>query len=222
MFLPDKVIIADDHPLFRQALLETLKERMRQTLWIEAETVQQLDTSLDIHTDADLLLLDLNIPGAHGFNTLIHVRQHFPQIPVVVVSAYEDRDTISQAMSYGAAGFIPKSTDVNTIFDAINEVLSGQVWTPEAFNNNTQEESKSEVAERIASLTQQQYKILLMFAEGLLNKQIAYDLNVSEATIKAHATAIFRKLNVRNRTQAVIVLGQLDLNEPEFSSELNS
>ncbi len=222
MFLPDKVIIADDHPLFRQALLETLKERMRQTQWIEAETVDNLETALQAHQDADLLLLDLNIPGAHGFNTLIHVRQHYPQIPVVVVSAYEDRDTITRAMEYGASGFIPKSTDVNSIFAAINEVLAGQIWTPESFSQAPTEDSKSEVAERIASLTQQQYRILLMFAEGLLNKQIAYDLCVSEATIKAHATAIFRKLNVRNRTQAVIVLNQLDLSEGEFSNELSS
>ena len=221
MFLPDKVIIADDHPLFRQALLETLKERMSSTQWLQAETVEELDKVLISDSDADLLLLDLNIPGAHGFNTLIHVRQHFPQIPVVVVSAYEDIDTITQAMTYGAAGFIPKSTDVANIFAAINKVLSGELWTPEEFIKANQQDSKALVAKRIASLTQQQYKILLMFAEGLLNKQIAYDLNVSEATIKAHATAIFRKLDVRNRTQAVIVLGQLDLSATEFSQELN-
>ncbi len=222
MFLPDKVIIADDHPLFRQALLETLKQRMSNTQWLQAETVAELDKILLSDGDADLLLLDLNIPGAHGFNTLIHVRQHFPQIPVVVVSAYEDIDTINQAMNYGAAGFIPKSTDVSSIFTAINQVLAGELWTPAEATGNDKADSKVLVAQRIASLTQQQYKILLMFAEGLLNKQIAYDLNVSEATIKAHATAIFRKLDVRTRTQAVIVLGQLDLTETEFSQELSS
>ncbi|TRX58089.1 response regulator transcription factor [Thalassomonas sp. M1454] len=221
MFSPEKVIIADDHPLFRQALLETLKERMSSTKWLQAETVEELDKLLLSDSDSDLLLLDLNIPGAHGFNTLIHVRQHFPQIPVVVVSAYEDIDTITQAMNYGAAGFIPKSTDVSTIFTAINKVLSGELWTPETTSSSTQPDSKALVAKRIASLTQQQYKILLMFAEGLLNKQIAYDLNVSEATIKAHATAIFKKLDVRNRTQAVIVLGQLDLTETDFSQEIS-
>ncbi|WP_068547750.1 response regulator transcription factor [Thalassotalea crassostreae] len=222
MFLPEKVIIADDHPLFRQALLQTLNEKMSSTQWLQAETVEELDQVLIEHKDSDLLLLDLNIPGAHGFNTLIHVRQHFPQIPVVVVSAYEDRDTITQAMNYGASGFVPKSADVESIFTAINTVLSGELWTPELVEGSVHDESKSDTAERIASLTQQQYKILLMFAEGLLNKQIAYDLNVSEATIKAHATAIFRKLNVRNRTQAVIVLGQLDLNDSDFSTELTS
>ena len=220
MMQPEKVIIADDHPLFRQALLETLKTELSNTVWLEAETVNELNTLLSEQTDADLLLLDLNIPGAHGFNTLVHVRQHFPQIPVVVVSAYDDSDTIAKAMEHGASGFVPKSTPVATIFEAISQVFAGNIWTPANFSSQQNQNSKSEIAERIASLTQQQYKILMMFAEGMLNKQIAYDLNVSEATIKAHATAIFKKLNVRNRTQAVITLNELDLSESEFESEL--
>lgn len=207
----DKILIADDHPLFRQALLETLRIKLNETQWFEAETVPELEQLLADHSDADLLLLDLNIPGAHGFNTLIHVRSHYPQIPVVVVSAYDDVDTISSAMSHGASGFVPKSTPVETIFTAINSVFLGNIWTPENFTAHQNNSSKSDIAERISSLTPQQYKILMMFAEGLLNKQIAYDLNVSEATIKAHATAIFKKLNVRNRTQAVITLNELDL-----------
>jgi DNA-binding NarL/FixJ family response regulator len=221
MIQPDKVIIADDHPLFRQALLETLKVKLSKTRWLEAETVNELNNLLSSDNDADLLLLDLNIPGAHGFNTLVHVRKHFPQIPVVIVSAYEDNDTINKAMSYGASGFVPKSTPVETIFEAISQVLLGDLWTPESLSDNSPQNSKSDMAARISSLTQQQYKILMMFAEGMLNKQIAYDLSVSEATIKAHATAIFRKLNVRNRTQAVITLGQLDLSESNFAGELS-
>jgi DNA-binding NarL/FixJ family response regulator len=221
MIQPDKVIIADDHPLFRQALLETLKAQLTKTHWLEAETVAELNTLLTTNNDADLLLLDLNIPGAHGFNTLVQVRKQFPHIPVVVVSAYEDADTISKAMEFGASGFVPKSTPVETILAAINQVLSGDLWTPAVSVNQDPIATKSDIAERIASLTPQQYKILMMFAEGMLNKQIAYDLSVSEATIKAHATAIFRKLNVRNRTQAVIVLGQLDLNEQGFNGELS-
>lgn len=215
---PEKIIIADDHPLFRQALLETLKVKLNQTQWLEAENVTELDQLLAQNVDVDLLLLDLNIPGAHGFNTLIHVRSHFPQIPVVVVSAYDDVDTITSVMTNGASGFVPKSTPVETIFSAINEVFNGNIWTPESFVMQSPQAGKSELAERIASLTPQQYKILMMFAEGLLNKQIAYDLNVSEATIKAHATAIFKKLNVRNRTQAVIALNELDLANTDFIS----
>lgn len=216
MIQPEKIIIADDHPLFRQALLGTLKAKLGATQWVEAETIEELEQQLQSHNDSDLLLLDLNIPGAHGFNTLIHVRNHFPQIPVVVVSAHEDHSTISKAMSYGAAGFVPKSTPVDDIFKAIVTVLAGDIWLPESFQANQESNVNGDIAERVASLTQQQYRILMMFAQGLLNKQIAYDLNVSEATIKAHATAIFRKLDVRNRTQAVIVISQLDLTEAGF------
>jgi DNA-binding NarL/FixJ family response regulator len=215
MVEPDKIIIADDHPLFRQALLETLKAKLPTATWQQAETVDQLNEVLTGHSDADLLLLDLNIPGAHGFNTLIHVRNHFPHIPVVVVSAYEDNDTIAKAMEYGACGFVPKSTPVDAIFQAITQVLMGELWTPANFQ--PPEQAPSDIAERVASLTQQQHKILMMFAEGMLNKQIAYDLHVSEATIKAHATAIFKKLDVRNRTQAVIAISQLDFSEQQLN-----
>ncbi len=221
MLQPEKVIIADDHPLFRHALLETLKSKLTSTLWLEADTVDQLNQQLSEHKDADLLLLDLNIPGAHGFNTLIHVRQHYQQLPVVVISAYDDTDTINKVMEFGASAFVPKSTDVETIYQAITQVYQGGVWTPPNWQGAQAGNSKSDIASRVASLTQQQYKILMMFAEGLLNKQIAYELNVSEATIKAHATAIFRKLNVRNRTQAVITIAELDLAESAFEHELS-
>jgi DNA-binding NarL/FixJ family response regulator len=220
MIQPEKIIIADDHPLFRQALLGTLKNKLSQTHWLEAQTIAELEQQLQENSDSDLLLLDLNIPGAHGFSTLIHVRNHFPQIPVVVVSAHEDQNTIGKAMGYGAAGFVPKSTPVDDIFIAIMAVLSGEVWLPKSFQGAQENgDGNNDIAERVASLTQQQYRILMMFAQGLLNKQIAYDLNVSEATIKAHATAIFRKLDVRNRTQAVITIAQLDLNEAGFEKD---
>jgi len=217
MIQPEKIIIADDHPLFRQALLGTLKTKFVTTQWLEAQTIEELEHLLSQNCDSDLVLLDLNIPGAHGFNTLIHVRNHFPQIPIVIVSAYEDHDTISKAMEYGASGFVPKSTPVDEIFNAIQQVLIGEIWLPAKFKASEQSADNSNIAERVASLTQQQYRILMMFAQGMLNKQIAYDLNVSEATIKAHATAIFRKLDVRNRTQAVIAIGQLDLTDTRFS-----
>ena len=219
MIQPEKIIIADDHPLFRQALLNTLKAQLTQTQWVEAQTIAELEQQLSDNTDSDMLLLDLNIPGAHGFNTLIHVRNHFPQIPVVIVSAHEDQETIAKAIEFGAAGFVPKSTPVDTIYKAIQQVLMGDIWLPEVFQVNAKDEEHADIAERVASLTQQQYRILMMFAQGMLNKQIAYDLNVSEATIKAHATAIFRKLNVRNRTQAVIAISQLDIHEQTISEQ---
>ena len=216
MIQAEKIIIADDHPLFRQALLGTLKPKLPGINWIEAQTIEELEKRITENNNSDLLLLDLNIPGAHGFNTLIHVRNHFPQIPVVIVSAHEDHTTINKAMEYGAAGFIPKSTPVDDIYSAIVAVLSGNTWLPPSFEQTQNNSTNNDIAERVASLTQQQYRILMMFAQGMLNKQIAYDLNVSEATIKAHATAIFRKLDVRNRTQAVIAIAQLDLTETGF------
>jgi len=217
MIEPEKIIIADDHPLFRQALLGTLKTKLVTTQWFEAQTIERLEQLLTDNSDSDLVLLDLNIPGAHGFNTLIHVRNHFPQIPVVIVSAHEDHNTISKAMTFGAAGFVPKSTPVDEIFNAIQQVLAGELWLPAKFQEIEKSVDYSDIADRVASLTQQQYRILMMFAQGMLNKQIAYDLHVSEATIKAHATAIFRKLDVRNRTQAVITISQLDLTNTGLS-----
>lgn len=216
MIQPEKIIIADDHPLFRQALLDILKSKLGQTQWLEAQTIDELEQHLQQNSDSDMLLLDLHIPGGHGFNTLIHIRNHYPQIPIVVVSAYEDSDTIAKAMEYGAAGFVPKSTPVDGIFTAIDQVLMGNVWLPPTFQSPGTGGQSSDIAERVASLTQQQYRILMLFAQGMLNKQIAYDLHVSEATIKAHATAIFKKLDVRNRTQAVIALSSLDLTKTRF------
>ena len=213
MIQPDKIIIADDHPLFRQALLGTLKPKFVKATWYEAQTISELELHLSNHKDCDVVLLDLNIPGGHGFNNLVNIRHHYPQIPVIMISAHEDNDTISKAVEFGASGFIPKSTPVEQILQAIVQVLSGDVWLPSHYQAPKHTGDNIDIADRVASLTQQQHRILMMFAEGMLNKQIAYDLNVSEATIKAHATAIFKKLNVRNRTQAVIAIGHLDIAE---------
>ena len=212
-----KIIIADDHPLFRQALLQTLKSKLTSVDWVEAQTVEQLSEVLLQNPDAEVLLLDLNIPGAHGFNTLIKIRSQYQQLPVVIVSAYEDDDTVIKSMEFGAAGFIPKSTPVELIFTAITQILKGDTWLPEHINLNRISD-RSDIGERVRSLTPQQHKILLMFADGLLNKQIAHQLSLSEATVKAHATAIFRKLNVLNRTQAVIAIAQLEVGSASFST----
>lgn len=217
MKTPRKIIIADDHPLFRQALLQTLKGKLPTAQWIEAESIEKLSDLLKDSKDVDLLLLDLNIPGAHGFNFLIKIRGLYPKLPVVVISAHEDDDTVIKAMEFGASGFVPKSASIELIFEAIRTVLKGETWIPEHINL-ARVTDKSDIGERVSSLTPQQHKILLMFADGLLNKQIAYQLTLSEATVKAHATAIFRKLNVLNRTQAVIAIGQLEVNSSSISS----
>jgi len=157
------------------------------------------------------------MPGSHGYSTLIHLRTHYPDLPVVVISAHEDNITISRAVHYGSSGFIPKSASMETLAAALAAVLEGDIWLPANVELQSIEEDATDlVASKLADLTPQQYKVLQMFAEGLLNKQIAYDLGVSEATIKAHATAIFRKLGVRNRTQAVISLQQLEMEKVEL------
>ena len=214
MFNNMKIILADDHPLFRQALTITLKTHFDGVDVIDAQNIPELEQHLQSKDKADLLLLDLDIPGAQGFNSLIAIRRSHPDLGIVVISGFEDKETIHKAMSFGAAGFIPKSTPVPQMVVAIKEVLNGKLWTPDGeFNVN---EHITNNDDKIASLTPKQHEILLMFADGLLNKQIAYELGLSESTIKSHASIIFLKLGVRNRTQAVIALNELQLNQSSF------
>jgi len=206
-----KILIADDHPLFRQALSAMLTSHLTHITLLEAESIDKLEQVLQVQT-IDLLLLDLDIPGAHGFSSLIDIRNNYPEMAIAIVSGIEDDETINKAMSYGAAGFIPKSTSVEVIINAIKTIFNGELWTPD---NYTSDENV-QIDERLASLTPQQHKILLMFADGLLNKQIAYELGLAESTVKSHASTIFLKLGVRNRTQAVIVLNEILLNQHSF------
>ncbi|MBE7214803.1 response regulator transcription factor [Shewanella benthica] len=212
------IIIADDHPLFRNALRQALSGPFPNTNWFEADSANALQDLLENkHQTYDLVMLDLQMPGSHGYSTLIHLRTHFADLPVIVISAHEDNMTISRAVHYGSSGFIPKSSSMETLAAALASVLYGDIWLPDhAEIQEINEDATALVASKLADLTPQQYKVLQMFAEGLLNKQIAYDLGVSEATIKAHATAIFRKLGVRNRTQAVISLQRLEMEKVEL------
>ncbi|GAA5187624.1 response regulator transcription factor [Ferrimonas gelatinilytica] len=204
------IVIADDHPLFRGALRQALMGRI-EARWLEADCATRLDTLLR-QTSVDLVLLDLEMPDSHGYSTLIHLRSHHPAVPVVVISAHEDPNTISKALSYDCQGFIPKSFSPDQLTEAIQQVLDGDTYLPDNVAMLADcDAPMDDIGNRLADLTPQQYRVLQMFAEGMLNKQIAYDLGVSEATIKAHATAIFRKLGVRNRTQAVIALQGLEM-----------
>ncbi|GAA3930428.1 response regulator transcription factor [Litoribacillus peritrichatus] len=215
-----RIIIADDHPLFRAAIKQILSSQLESSVLEnvaidESDSVSGLQTKLEENADADLILLDLHMPGAQGFSALVFLRSHFPDIPVVVISAQEDPVVIDRAIQFGASGFIPKSSEPATIKQAIEAVLNGDIWSPRAVTNIGERSlHENEMAKKLALLTPQQFKVLVMMNEGLLNKQIAYDLEVSEATIKAHATAIFQKLGVRNRTQAVIALHELDIEHP--------
>lgn len=212
-----KIIIADDHPLFRTAMQQAVKQLVPEVTIVQAENLPQLQTVVEQHKDADLILLDLQMPEAHGFSGLVFLRSHHPDIPVIVVSACEDPAIMCQAIDHEASGYIPKSSSLEDIASAINLVLAGDVYLPEiARRFNHQPNAKAmDLANRLASLTPQQFRVLGMMSEGMLNKQIAYDLEVSEATVKAHVTAIFRKLGVRTRTQAVIAVQSLDIEKPE-------
>ena len=209
-----QIIVADDHPLFREALKAAVGRLESATGFVEADSVASLLSALEREPDADLLLLDLNMPGAQGFNALVHVRGSRPGLPVVVVSADDDAQTIAGAMRYGAQGFIPKSTEAGQIGRAIEAVLAGEIYTPPGFVAPLTTESADDdlrIARRVGDLTSQQFRVLGMLCAGLLNKQIAYELDVSEATVKAHVTAILRKLGVATRTQAVLAASRLAL-----------
>ncbi|MCB1614814.1 MAG: response regulator transcription factor [Pseudomonadales bacterium] len=215
MFTAGKIIIADDHPLFRNALCQAIKQPFPDITLLECDTISGLERTLDNNLDTDLILLDLQMPGANGFSGVILTRKSFPEIPVIVVSASEDTAIIKRAIDYGASGFIPKSSDLPTISEAIQCVLKGDIWLPiEDFEEDQANEEK-EFATRVKSLTPQQLRVFMMLTKGLLNKQIAAEINVSEATVRTHMTAIFRKLGVRNRTQAVLAANYLSLERPD-------
>jgi DNA-binding NarL/FixJ family response regulator len=208
-------LVADDHPLFRNAILEVIKRHYPDSVVGESMDLDSAIRDLEKKDETDLLLLDLHMPGSQDLFGLIMVREKFPSIPVAIISADEDADTINRAMGHGACGYIPKSCSPQTIFDAIHTMLNGDRWVPEEIRNNLTPVDSEEIdlAAKIATLTPQQYRVLCFLREGWLNKQIGYELGITEATIKAHITAIFRKLGISNRTQAVIMLSKMSLKD---------
>ena len=202
------IIVADDHPLFRVALSQAIASLDAQIRIIETSDYDEAYAALGRHQDAELMVLDLNMPGMRGFSGLVYLRADQPQIPVIIVSAIEDDDVIRSAASFGASGYIPKSSSLREIKEAIEKVLSGETSFPAAMIAGVPDASQ-DLGRRMASLTPQQIRVLTFLTEGKLNKQIAYELNISEATVKAHVSAILQKLGVNSRTQAVIVAGKL-------------
>ena len=207
------ILIADDHPLFRSALRQALNSAIGSQLTLtEVGSISELQRTLEQRSDWDLVLLDLNMPGAYGFSGLVLLRSQYPHIPVVVISAQEEVDVVQRAKDFGASGFIPKSSPLELLQQSVREVLEGGVCWPQIQGDAAAlTDEQQEVSARLASLTPQQFRVLTMVCDGLLNKQIAWELNVSEATIKAHVTAIFRKLGVRTRTQAALALQHMEL-----------
>ena len=206
-----RILIADDHPLVRGALRQAIGDAFDDAEVLETGDLASLSAELEKHPDMDLVLLDLAMPGVRGFSGLMYLRAQHPGVPVVVVSGNEDRGVMRRCIDFGAAGFIPKTTDVDIMRQAIRNVLDGQTWTPpEVDLSAPADKETADMVRRLASLTPQQVRVLMMLSEGLLNKQIAYELSVSEATVKAHVSAILQKLGVESRTQAVIAASRIE------------
>jgi len=206
-----RMVIADDHPLFRGALREAVSGLLQQVDIAEAGSFDEVGDLVEQGGDVDLILLDLAMPGVRGFSGLIYLRAQYPSVPVIVVSANDDPAAIRRCMEFGASGFIPKTVGVDAMREAISRVLGGGIWTPPDVDLTTGSDAEtSELMTRMATLTPQQVRVLMMLSEGLLNKQIAFQLGVSEATVKAHVSAILQKLGVESRTQAVIAAAKIE------------
>jgi DNA-binding NarL/FixJ family response regulator len=209
------VIIADDHPLFRDALKQTLNSALPYVTITEVGSVEKLLDVIASDPNVDLVLLDLKMPGEHGaaslsgLTGLMYLRSQSPQVPVVIVSASENPGMVRRCLNLGASGFIPKSLPVDEIRGAVKTILNGGVWFPADAQREGEGDDISDLASRLATLTPQQVRVLSMLGQGLLNKQIAYELGVSEATVKAHVSAILQKLGVDSRTQAVIAVNRI-------------
>lgn len=209
-----RLVIADDHPLFRGALREAVSGLFASVNIAEAGTFEEVSDLLDADGDVDLILLDLTMPGVRGFSGLMYLRAQYPAVPVVVVSGNDDPAVIRRCMDFGASGFIPKTLDIEGMRNAIAAVLKGGVWTPPDVDLDAGTDAETTaLLSRLATLTPQQVRVLMMLSEGLLNKQIAYELSVSEATVKAHVSAILQKLGVESRTQAVIAASKIEVGQ---------
>ena len=207
-----RIIVADDHPLFREAIQQALTGLFGDVDFVEADSFESLEAAARENEDAELVLLDLDMPGTRGFSALAWLRAQYPALPVIIVSAVTEPTIIRLAVDFGASGYIPKASPIAKIGEAVRAVQNGDVWLPDAALAAADENLSEDqiLAERIASLTPQQFRVLMMIADGLLNKQIAGELDVSEATVKAHVTAIFRKMHVRSRTQAAVAARRLE------------
>ncbi len=205
-----RIVIADDHPLFRTALRQAVTKVVAGATIAEAGSFEEMTAALRDGADADLVLLDLTMPGVQGFSGLLYLRADYPSVPVLVVSGNDDAGIIRRCIEFGASGFLPKTAGTSDMGDAIRAVLDGNSWTPPDIDlSQPVDKETADIVRRLATLTPQQVRVLMMLSQGLLNKQIAYELTVSEATVKAHVSAILQKLDVDSRTQAVIIASKI-------------
>jgi DNA-binding NarL/FixJ family response regulator len=214
----ERILVADDHPLFRDALRLAIAEAWPQARVVEAGSLEEVEAALTAAPETDLVLLDLNMPGMHGFSGLVFLRAQFPSTPVAVISANEEAAVVRRALDFGAAGYITKSASPDQIRAAVRAMLAGEMWLPPDIEpGGAAADADAALAAQLATLTPQQVRVLMMLNEGLPNKQIAHALRVSEGTVKAHVSAVLQKLQVDNRTKAVILAARLaaDANAPQ-------
>ncbi|WP_430390946.1 LuxR C-terminal-related transcriptional regulator [Dyella sp. 20L07] len=210
------ILVADDHPMFRAAILHALRESLPDGRMIEVASHSALEAALAAESVIDLVLLDLTMPGAMGFSSLVLLRGERPEVPVIVCSSNDHPRTVRRAQQFGAAGFVSKSAPVGVLGEAAREVLAGGGWF--SVEKAERSEQDAQLAANLAQLTPQQLRVLMLLADGLLNKQIADQLGLAENTVKIHVTAVLRKLDCRSRTQAAVLAKSLDLDESPNTS----
>jgi DNA-binding NarL/FixJ family response regulator len=208
-----KFLIADDHPLYREALIAALDTDFQKTKYFESDCLDSTMAALNKHKTMAIILLDLNMPGCENFYGLLRVRQRFPDIPVAIVSATDSVSVVSQSMEFGAAAYIPKTTKTSDIIGAIKTVLKGETWLPDTLKDSVAQVQGEilDVAEQVRHLSPKQFRVLRLLRKGLMNKQIAVQLNVTEATVKAHISSIFKQFDVKSRTQILLKIEKLQL-----------
>ena len=202
------VLIADDHPLFRAAMVQAISTQIGPEIY-QADDFEQAWQVLRQTPRIELVFLDLNMPGADGLAGIAGLVTEFPDVQIVVVSAQEDPQVIHHSKTMGITGFIPKSTPLAEITQAVECILQGHDWYPANLPDSELSDEASQFTQRLTLLTPHQYKVLSMLANGLLNKQIAFELSISESTVKQHVSAVLKKLHLNNRTQAGVLFNQL-------------
>jgi DNA-binding NarL/FixJ family response regulator len=209
--IPSKILIVDDHPLFRDAMRMALSASDPKLSIVDTGSLDDAAKILSSQNTIDLVLLDLKMPGVQGLSGLAYLRASYPDVPVAIVSGLEDPAVIRRAITLGASGYMPKSTAAQDMRRAVTSILAGEIWTPTGLEPvQADDKAIDDLSRRLATLTPQQLRVLMMLKEGKLNKQIAYELDVTEATVKAHVSAILLKLDVDSRTQAVIAANKID------------
>ncbi|BDU20736.1 response regulator transcription factor [Dyella sp. GSA-30] len=205
------LVVADDHPMFRAAVSQALRTVVEGARVVEAASQSSLESVLAAETTVDLVLLDLTMPGAMGFSSLIWLRGEYPDLPVIVISSNDHPRTVRRAQQFGAAGFVSKAAPADVLGQAVGEVLAGGSWFDAARAERSEQDAA--LAARLAQLTPQQFRVLMLIADGLLNKQIAASMGLAENTVKIHVTAVLSKLECRSRTQAAVLVKSLDVDD---------